>query len=81
MNVVTMIVTSSAIAANAGYVGTYATMDHCMAMQAIVAEDDPSAVVVCQQRPWRPQPVLIPPPRPADLRPARQPVLIPPPRP
>ena len=61
----------------AGYVGIYAEHDHCRAMQALIAEEQRQAVVVCQDVVLR-QPVLIPPPRPDNLR---RPVLVPPMRP
>ena len=61
----------------AGYVGVYAEHEHCRAMQALIAEEQRQAVVVCQDVVLR-QPVLIPPPRPDNLR---RPVLVPPMRP
>lgn len=61
----------------AGYVGVYAEHDHCRAMQALIAEEQPQAVVVCQDVAVR-EPVLIPPPRPDNLR---RPVPAPPMRP
>ena len=63
------------------YVGLYADMEHCRAMQDLIANEDRGAVIVCDTVRWKAEPVLIPPPRPPGLRPARQPVLIPPPRP
>jgi len=63
-----------------GYVGVYAEMDHCRAVQALIAHEEPGAVTVCETHRLY-EPVLRPPPRPAGLRAVREPVLIPPPRP
>jgi hypothetical protein len=63
-----------------GYVGVYAEMDHCRDVQALIAHEEPGAVIVCETKVVG-QPVLRPPPRPAGLRVVREPVLIPPIRP
>jgi len=63
-----------------GYVGLYADHEHCRAMQALIAEEQRQAVVVCQDVVLR-GPVPVPPPRPEGLRSPRQPVLVPPMRP
>ena len=63
-----------------GYVGVYAEMDHCRAVQAIIAHEEPGAVIVCETHRLH-EPVPIPPPRPPGLRVVREPVPIPPPRP
>lgn len=62
-----------------GYVGMYADPLHCRAMQDLIAEDDPGAVIRCEPVVLR-EPVPIPPPRPATLQ-RRLPVPIPPMRP
>ena len=59
-----------------GYVGMYADPAHCRAMQDLIAEDDPGAVIRCEPVVLR-EPVPIPPPRPATLQ-RRLPVPIPP---
>ena len=64
----------------AGYVGVYADPEHCRAMQALIADEQPQAVVVCKNVVLR-EPVPVPPPRPDDLKPRHVPVLVPPPRP
>lgn len=80
MNLIVLTVVAS-MNADTGYVGVYRDMDQCKEMQGIyITHLDPSAIMVCDIA-TRLQPVLIPPPRPADLRSARQSVLIPPPRP
>jgi len=61
----------------AGYVGVYADHEHCRAMQALIAAEQPQAVIVCKDVVLR-EPVPVPPPRPDNLR---RPVLIPPMRP
>ena len=63
-----------------GYVGVYAEMDHCRAVQALIAHEEPGAVTTCETHRLY-EPVPIPPPRPAGLRAVREPVLIPPMRP
>lgn len=63
-----------------GYVGVYAEHEHCRAMQALIAEEQPQAVVVCRDVALR-EPVPIPPPRPDNLKPRHVPVLVPPMRP
>jgi hypothetical protein len=63
-----------------GYVGVYAEMDHCRAVQAIIAHEEPGAVIVCETHRLH-EPVPIPPPRPPGLRVVRDPVPIPPMRP
>ena len=50
----------------ADYVGVYADHEHCRAMQALIAAEQPQAVIVCQDVALR-EPVLIPPPRPDNL--------------
>ena len=64
----------------AGYVGLYADHEHCRAMQALIAEEQRQAVVVCQDVVLR-GPVPVPPPRPDNLKPRHVPVLVPPMRP
>ncbi len=49
-----------------GYVGMYADPLHCRAMQDIIAEDDPGAVVRCENVVLL-EPVPVPPPRPDNL--------------
>jgi len=61
----------------ADYVGVYADHEHCRAMQALIAAEQPQAVIVCRDVAVR-EPVLIPPPRPDNLR---RPVPVPPRRP
>ena len=63
----------------AGYVGFYADPLHCRAMQDLIAEDDPGAVVRCEPVVLR-EPVPVPPPRPDNLQ-LRLPVPVPPMRP
>jgi len=63
-----------------GYVGVYAEMDHCRAVQALIASEEPGAVTVCEMHRLH-EPVPIPPPRPPGLRAVHKPVLIPPMRP
>ena len=80
MSVLTVTVLTVSLSAPwGGYVGLYADHEHCRAMQALIAEEQRQAVVVCQDVVLR-GPVLVPPPRPDNLKP-RQPVLVPPMRP
>ena len=81
MSVLTVTVLTVSLSAPwGGYVGLYAEHEHCRAMQALIAEEQRQAVVVCQDVVLR-GPVPVPPPRPEGLRPPRQPVLVPPMRP
>ena len=64
----------------AGYVGFYADPLHCRAMQDLIAEDDPGAVIRCEPVVLR-EPVPVPPPRPEGLARPRLPVPVPPMRP
>jgi len=59
------------------YIGIYAEKEHCLAAQALMAAEDPTAITHCTVVQT---PVPIPPPRPANLK-KHQPVPIPPPRP
>ena len=80
MPILTVTVLSVTLSASwSGYVGMYADPAHCRAMQDIIAEDDPGAVIHCEPVVLR-EPVPVPPPRPDNLKP-RQPVLVPPMRP
>lgn len=81
MSTLTVTVLTVALSAPwAGYVGFYADHEHCRAMQALIAEEQPQAVVVCRDVALR-EPVPIPPPRPEGLARPWQPVPIPPMRP
>ncbi len=64
----------------AGYVGVYAEHEHCRAMQDLIAEDDPGAVIRCENVVLL-EPVPVPPPRPDNLKPRYVPVPVPPMRP
>jgi len=63
-----------------GYVGMYADPAHCRAMQDLIAEDDPGAVIRCENVVLL-EPVPVPPPRPDNLKPRYVPVPVPPMRP
>ena len=81
MSVLTVTVLTVSLSAPwAGYVGLYADHEHCRAMQALIAADQPGAVVVCKDVVLH-EPVPIPPPRPEGLARPWQPVPIPPMRP
>lgn len=81
MSTLTVTVLTVALSAPwAGYVGFYADHEHCRAMQALIAEEQRQAVVVCQDVVLR-EPVPVPPPRPDNLKPRHVPVLVPPMRP
>ena len=81
MSTLTVTVLTVALSAPwAGYVGLYADHEHCRAMQALIAEEQRQAVVVCQDVVLR-EPVPVPPPRPDNLKPRHVPVLVPPMRP
>ena len=80
MSVLTVTVLTVALSPPwAGYVGFYADPLHCRAMQDLIAEDDPGAVIRCEPVVLR-EPVPIPPPRPDNLQ-LRLPVPVPPMRP
>ncbi len=63
-----------------GYVGMYADPAHCRAMMNVIAEDDPGAVIRCENVVLH-EPVPVPPPRPEGLARPRLPVPVPPMRP
>ncbi len=80
MPILTVTVLSVTLSASwSGYVGMYADPAHCRAMQDLIAEDDPGAVVRCEPVVLR-EPVPVPPPRPDNLQ-LRLPVPVPPMRP
>ncbi len=80
MSVLTVTVLSVTLSASwGGYVGMYADPLHCRAMQDLIAEEDPGAVIHCKPVVLH-EPVPVPPPRPATLQ-RRLPVPIPPMRP
>lgn len=80
MSLLTVTVLSVTLSASwSGYVGMYADPAHCRAMQDLIAEDDPGAVIRCEPVVLR-EPVPVPPPRPATLQ-RRLPVPVPPMRP
>ena len=81
MSVLTVTVLSVTLSASwGGYVGMYADPLHCRAMQDLIAEEDPGAVIHCKPVVLH-EPVPIPPPRPEGLARPWQPVPIPPMRP
>lgn len=67
MKLVIMVVTWSALADGAGYVGIYEGMEQCKQMQAVYQQHvDESAIMVCEPV-RRLEPVIVPPPRPTTL--------------
>ena len=81
MSLLTVTVLSVTLSASwGGYVGMYADPLHCRAMQDLIAEDDPGAVIHCEPVVLR-EPVPVPPPRPDNLKPRHVPVPVPPMRP
>jgi hypothetical protein len=81
MSILTVTILSVAMSPSwDGYVGMYAEMSHCRAAMDIIADEDPGAVVRCENVVLH-EPVPVPPPRPDNLKPRYVPVPVPPMRP
>jgi hypothetical protein len=66
MSLSVVILTVSMSTSFGTHIGMYADPAHCRAMQDLIAEDDPGAVVRCENVVLH-EPVPVPPPRPDNL--------------